>query len=148
MDKLTEKFERATKLALRRGRKGCLTIVNVDNAREAEMILELVSAVHGAESARIRERIHAIVLLEPSGLHLKSVDTDWQPLEELSAPVVLLCASGIVSTVLADDRIKYRYVRVSEDSTQGNRGCRIGCLILVAIVVVWISMIIWVSWKK
>ena len=133
MDELINKVERTMKLALRRRRKGCLAIVEVANPREAEMILELIG---GREIPHLRERIHAIALLEPSGLHIKRVDEDWQPLKELSAPAVLLCPPGILSEVLADDRIKRRYLVVSRDSSQRNRGCAIGCLILVAIVVV------------
>ncbi len=145
MVEVTEKLERATQLALRRRAKRRLDVVPVSNPHEADLILELLSSVPGPTGTQLRERICAIALFEPTGLHVKRAGAGWEALEKLSAPAVILCPPGILSSVLADDRIKCGYVRVSQSRSDGDRGCRLGCLILTAIAVLWIFIMIWVA---
>ena len=107
MNPLVKKFAAASKLALRKDAETHVECIEVSSAREAELILQMVLATTGPSAQLLRERIYAIVLLEPSGLNIKRAGGDWETLTQLSPPAVLLFPSGIRSYVSGNSKIKW-----------------------------------------
>jgi hypothetical protein len=107
VDPLAKKFAAASKLALRKDAETHVECIEVSSSMEAEMILQMVLATTGPSAQLLRERIYAIVLLEPSGLNIKRAGSDWETLTQLSPPAVLLFPSGIRSYVGGTSKIKW-----------------------------------------